>query len=251
MSIPSFQPSTSPSLIQSIDPRVRIAISFCFAIIASLSKDFSPLGLSLVFSLGIALFAGIIHRRTLRRVLGLNAFMAFLLLFLPLSISGTPMISIGKLVWSYEGVVRAAMITLKANTIMLTFAALMATIEPIRLGMALNTLGCPDKLTHLLFFSVRYLDVIYREYRRALNAMKLRCFRPGFNRHTFRTYGYLVGVLLIKSIDRSERILDAMKCRGFRNRFYTLTTLTLTRNDVLFMLSCSGIIIVIICLEWL
>jgi cobalt/nickel transport system permease protein len=124
-------------------------------------------------------------------------------------------------------------------------------MEPIRFGKTLDRLGIPNKLTHILFFAVRYLDVIYREYARLVNAMKLRCFRPGFNRHTFKTYGYLVGMLLVKSIDRSERILDAMKCRGFRNRFYTLTSLAITRNDVLFILLFSGVFVFMICIEWL
>jgi cobalt/nickel transport system permease protein len=134
---------------------------------------------------------------------------------------------------------------------MLVFAALIATIDPIQLGGALRKLGCPEKLAHLLFFVVRYLDIIHKEYLRLVNAMKLRCFRPGFNRHTFCTYGYLVGMLLVKSIDRSERILEAMKCRGFRNTFYSLAAFRLTRADVVFIILCSGICVGLGALEWI
>jgi cobalt/nickel transport system permease protein len=222
-----------------------------FAIFVALSQRFLTLGSSLVISLFLVAAAGIMNRRTLRRFIEINTFILFLLVFLPFSLSGKPLFRLGGLVWSLEGVLRAAMIALKANSIMLAFAALIATMEPIRLGEALNRLGIPNKLTHILFFAVRYLDVIYREYTRLINAMKLRCFRHGFNRHTFKTYGYLVGMLLVKSIDRSERILDAMKCRGFQNRFYTLTSFAVTRNDVWFIISFSCVFVFMICIEWL
>ncbi len=251
MNIQSSEIGPSFSFIVQLDPRVRVVTSFAFAILVALSEKFLTLGISLAFSLLLVIAAGIVHRRICRRFIELNAFILFLLVFLPLSLPGRPLFSIGELVWSVEGVFKATMIALKANSIMLIFAALIATMEPIQLGLALNRLGCPDKLTHILFFAVRYLEVIHQEYTRLMNAIKLRCFHPGFNRHTFKTYGYLVGMLLVKSIDRSERILEAMKCRGFQNRFYTLTTLTFAKSDVLFVILWSGVIIFLSCIEWL
>lgn len=251
MSILASEFDSPTSCIVRLDPRVRVVTSFVFAIFVALSQRFLTLGSSLVISLFLVVAAGIVCRRTLRRFIEINAFILFLLVFLPFSLPGKPLFRLGGLVWSLEGVLKATAIALKANSIMLAFAALIATMEPIRLGEALNRLGIPNKLAHILFFAVRYLDVIHREYTRLVNAMKLRCFRPGFNRHTFRTYGYLVGMLLVKSIDRSERILDAMKCRGFRNRFYTLTSFVVTRNDVLFILSFSCVLVFMICIEWL
>jgi cobalt/nickel transport system permease protein len=250
MSILSSEISLPSSFIVRLDPRIRVVTSFVFAIFVALSQRFLTLGSSLVISLFLVVAAGIVCRRALRRFIELNVFILFLLVFLPFSLPGKPLFRLGGLVWSLEGVLKATTIALKANSIMLAFAALIATMEPIRLGEALNRLGIPNKLTHILFFAVRYLDVIHREYTRLVNAMKLRCFRPGFNRHTFRTYGYLVGMLLVKSIDRSERILDAMKCRGFRNRFYTLVSFQLTKTDVLFIVSFLSVMSCISYLEW-
>ena len=42
------------------------------------------------------------------------------------------------------------------------------------------------------------------------------------NGHSYRTFGYLVGMLLVRSFDRSERVLAAMKCRGFRGQYWLL-----------------------------
>lgn len=233
-----------------LDPRVRVVASITFAILVALSEEFLTLGLSLAVSFFLAFAAKILQRKTYYRFIEFNLFLLVLFILLPFSFPGTPVFSLKGFIWSSEGMFRALKIILKANSIMLTFAALIATLDPIHLGVALNRLGLPNKLGSIFFLTIRYLDVIRREYAQLMNAMKLRCFRPGFNRHTFTTYGYLVGMLLVKSLDRSERILDAMKCRGFRNRFYTLTTFSLTTSDITFVLAYSGVIIMLSYLEW-
>ncbi len=70
-------------------------------------------------------------------------------------------------------------------------------------------------------FTVRYIAVFEREYQRLRQAMRSRAFRPRLNRHTLRTFGYLVGMLLVRAMERSERIQQAMRCRGFAGRFHT------------------------------
>ena len=49
--------------------------------------------------------------------------------------------------------------------------------------------------------------------------MAIRAFRPSFSLHTMRSFGALVGMLLVRALDRSERVYNAMKLRGFSDRF--------------------------------
>ena len=72
--------------------------------------------------------------------------------------------------------------------------------------------------------------------------VKTRGFRPRMDWHTYRSYGYLVGMLLVRSLDRSQRVLAAMKCRGFRGRFYLLDHFAATRYDLGFSLA-AGLIL--------
>jgi cobalt/nickel transport system permease protein len=76
----------------------------------------------------------------------------------------------------------------------------------------------PPKLTTLLLFTVRYTAVLRQEYARLRRAMDARCFAPRPNGHTLRSLGHLVGMLLVRGFERSERILGAMKCRGYSGR---------------------------------
>lgn len=193
--------------------------------------------------------AGIRLRAAVARLALLNAFMVLVALIVPLGVSGTPLATLGSLQYSEEGLRLAAAIALKGNAMVLAILALVGTMDVIVLGHALHHLGLPDKLTHLMLFTVRYFDVLRREYLRLAAAARVRGFRPRMDRHTYRTYGYLVGMLLVRSLDRSERIVAAMKCRGFRGRFYVLDHFAFSRRDVWLAVVASAIAILLAWVE--
>ena len=141
-------------------------------------------------------------------------------------------------------------ITLKGNAIVLIYTALLGTTELAALGHALSHLHVPDKLTQLFVFTVRYVDVLHHEYMRLATAMKARCFHPRVNAHTYRMFGYLVAILLTRSLDRSERIMDAMKCRGFNGKFYLLDHFAVKCRDILFSTMSLLMLFVLIWIEW-
>jgi len=118
--------------------------------------------------------------------------------------------------------------------VVLTLVVLLGTMDAVTLGHTLHHLRVPEKFTHLMLFTVRYLDVLHHEYLRLRGAMKARGFRPRLDRHTYRCFGYLVGMLLVRSLDRAERIAAAMKCRGFQGHFFLLDHFAFSRRDVPF-----------------
>jgi len=91
--------------------------------------------------------------------------------------------------------------------------------------------------------------VIHKEYHRLVNAMKMRGFRPGTNMHTYRTYAYLVGMLLVRSFDRSKRIVAAMKCRGFKGKFYILHDYGMKKSDYFLVTSTILLLLSLIVLK--
>jgi cobalt/nickel transport system permease protein len=73
-------------------------------------------------------------------------------------------------------------------------------------------------------------------------AMRVRGFRPGSNRHTWRSLGYLVGMLLVRSLERAERVRAAMLCRGYTGQFPALTSGPLLPRDWMFFgMALAGI----------
>lgn len=222
------------SVVGRLDPRVRIIVAASFSLVVSLINSAAALGLALLLALVCAGLARLRPAVTVRRLLPLNGFLLLAAIVLPWSVPGTPIGSLGPIVFSAEGAALAARLAIKGNAIVLAVIALLATIDIITIGHALWHLHVPDKLTHLLLFTARYVEVLEREYHRLHTAMRLRAFRPGLNWHTYRTYGHLVGMLLVRSVIRAERVALAMKCRGFHGKFYMLEHFAFARCDAAF-----------------
>jgi len=217
-----------------IDPRLRVVACFGFALMAvSLTR---PLALIAALSIAVAAIAmaRLEIRSTLCAVAALDGSMILVIALLPFTMPGEPLVSIFGYPASSEGLWRAAQITLKSNAVVLMMLALLGSTELVDIGHALEKLRVPPKLVQLLLMTVRYIDVLGREYRRLRVAMTVRGFQMRCDVHTWRTMGYLFGMLFVRSFERAERIAAAMRCRGFTGRFPTLSNMALARRDAVF-----------------
>jgi cobalt/nickel transport system permease protein len=242
--------SAPVAVIGNLDPRVKIVVVFFFSVLVAVSERFTVLGLALAADLIIIIAAGIPFKKIARRLIPVNTLVLLLWLFLPFTFSGDPLFTVWGLTVTRQGVLQAARISIKSNTIMLMLIALVMSTSIFKLGHAMHELGLPKKLVHLLFFTYRYIHVIYHEYLRLVNAMKIRCFIPGTNLHTYRTVAYMLGMLLVKSADRGQRVHNAMRCRGFKGDFYSLSEFSLEKKDVLCVVVMAVLIVVLGVLEW-
>ena len=68
--------------------------------------------------------------------------------------------------------------------------------------------------------------------------------------HTYKTIAYLVGMLLVRSCDRAERVHNAMLCRGFRGRLYSLSGFSLRTVDVISLIVMVALVAALGVLEW-
>jgi len=199
-----------------------------------LSHHFIPALLGLLCAFFLVKASKLNIKRTLRRVIAMDFFMLTLICILPFTTPGDAMFTVFGLQASWQGLLHALLITIKANAVLLVLFSLVATMSASTLGHALAHLKVPDKLVHLMLFMVRYLDVISQEYKKMRRAMQARAFVMRTNRHTWKSIGYLFGMLLIRSVERAERISDAMKCRGFCGRYYLNDEMKMGRSDLVF-----------------
>ena len=229
--------------IQRINPSLRVAIAVIFAVAVVALSKLTALLAAVAVAAALAVAARLPAMPTLRRMLAMDAFMLMILIFLPFTVPGAPLFAIGPLVASSEGLHQAARIVLTANAIVLALLALAGTIEPAAFGHALSRLRVPHKLVVLVLFTVRYIGLLHQEYARLRLAMKARAFRAGGNVHTWRSLGWLFGMLLVRSFERSERILEAMKCRGFSGRYHFIDAPSFGPTDGAFA-ACAGLVLI-------
>jgi len=238
------------SFIRRLDPRGKIVVVFLFSIVVAAANRLQVLLCALLLGLLIVLAAKVPVKELVKRLIPVNMLILFLWFFLPFTFGGEPFFHIGPLAVTREGLLYATRITLKSNAMMLMLIALVASTPIFTIGHAMYSLGIPKKIVHLFFFTYRYIHVIYREYFRLKNSMKIRGFTPRTNLHTYKTFAYMVGMLLIKSFDRGQRVHNAMLCRGFKGNLYSLSKFSFKKGDVVSVVFMLTVIILLGVLEW-
>ncbi len=173
-------------------------------------------------------------RALLRRLAAVNLFILFLWVSVPFFTPGEPVAKLGFFTCTRQGLELVWLITLKANAITLLLIACIGTMPASLLGHALQALRMPDKFIYLLLFTYRSIFVLADEWQRLQIALRLRCFAPATNLHTYRTVGYLFALTLTRSLDRSQRVHQAMLLRGFSDRFPAFTLLHFGYLDLFF-----------------
>lgn len=234
------------SIWHRMDPRIKILGLFSFAVVAALSNRISVQVFALLTAIVVLMSAGLNERKVASRMSVVNGFVLFLWLFLPFTTGGEPIAQLGWLVLTREGIVLSLSITMKANAIAAATIALLGTSTVFDLVHAMIHLRIPSLLVQLFFFCYRYISVIHLEYTRLRTGMKVRCFTPRSNIHTYRSLAYLMGMLFVRSYDRSERIYQAMVLRGFSGTFWTLDHFHMHRRDWIALVCMSLVILLMV-----
>ena len=237
------------SMIHKLDPKIRVSLTVVYSFVIALAYQFPVLIIALVLSSILVTIARINIKEVLKRMVVVNALIFLLWVILPFTFHGEVLTGMGSFAIYRPGVTLAAQITLKSNAILLAFIALVATMPFATLGHALHRLRVPEKIVHLLLMTHRYIFVIEEEYKRLLRAAKIRGFQPGTNLNTYRTYSYVIGMLFVRSAARAERVHQAMLCRGFKGKFYSLQEFQTGRAGWLFSIIMAALIIGLVVME--
>lgn len=218
------------------DPRALILGVGALTALFVLMQTPRALALAGGLALILAKAVGASWRNLIRRLAGLNALLIFLLPLLAVE-------SFAVSAWPWrlmpDRLILFAVVALRANAILILAQGLVGAMDMTTLGHALVHLRCPPKLAHLIVFSARYLDLLRHEWNILYRAARMRGFRISLGLRTWRVFGVLVGGLLLRSLDRAERVLHAMKCRGYRGRFYLLRHFRYAAADAVFILALA------------
>ncbi|MCK8826465.1 cobalt ECF transporter T component CbiQ [Natroniella acetigena] len=230
------------SWVHQLDPRVKIMTIFLLAVILAVGESIIMLLQALAFTTYLVLAAKLELKKVLKRLVVVNFFILGIWVFVPATYPGDALMQVGPLSISTAGVIYATKITLRSNAIMLGIIALLSTSTVSSLMQAMRWLYVPEKIVYLFFFVYRYVHVIWKEFNRLYDSMLMRGFKAETNLHCYKSYAYLIGMLLVRSYERSTRVYEAMLCRGFRGEFHNLDDLSFSNQDLKIF---SGILVFI------
>lgn len=240
--------SNGNSILHKLDPRVKILAYLPLITLTALSTELRQASLSFAAGTITIYLAKVYGRLLVQRLAVVNVFMVFLWLTLPLSIPGETVWTAGSLRISREGLALSLLITIKTNAIALYTVSLLGTTTITALSHALQLLRVPGRLVTVFYFFYRYIGVITDEYEKMLRMLQARGFRSTTSIHTVRVYAYFIGMLFVKSYERSERAYSALLMRGFTGGFPLLTHFTFQRRDLVFACFMTSLFLTIMLL---
>ena len=130
-------------------------------------------------------------------------------------------------------------ISIMIKTFLAVTAALllMATTGMNGIARALRMMGVPGLFVLQLLLTFRYIAVLTEEALRIVTAYSLKA--PGHKGIKRRYWGSLAGRLLIRTMDRSQRIYQAMLLRGFDGEYRSGNNKPPALRDMLYILGWS------------
>jgi cobalt/nickel transport system permease protein len=141
-------------------------------------------------------------------------FLLMLALILPFGAGSTVLARIGPLALKLEGSLSVLLIVVKFLSIFALVLVLFAGTPLQKLVGALRSLGLPALLAEMLIFTNRYIYQLLADLRQTQVAAGLRGF-TGRSVKALKPLAYIVGTLLVRSYNQSERVFQAMTLRGY------------------------------------
>lgn len=233
--------ATGTTVIHRLDPRVKVLIAALFVIcVVSFDKYVVAAMLPFAVFLMIIMRLGEIPAGyVVNKLIVTSPFAVMVGMFNPFLDQQT-VLQIGS--WAISGGwVSFLSILLRFCLTVAAMLVLIATTGFNQVCMALERLGVPNIFAVQLLMLYRYIFVLLEEGQRMHRARALRSFQKrGLE---MKQYAYLLGQLLLRTIDRGQRIHLAMLCRGFDGTIRIRRNLRITTRDIVVFLA-GGLVLI-------
>jgi len=205
--------ATGDSPLHRLDPRAKLMTTLVFIVtVVSFGKyELSALIPFFIFPLVLIAAGGLPLSYILRKVMVVAPFALFIGVFNPL-LDREILFRLGSIGisggWvSYFSILMRFMLTVTAALTLIALTGFNTVC------LALEKLAVPRPFVVQLLFLYRYIFVLTDEAARLARARSLRVFESSGT--GFKPFVSLVGQLLLRTLDRAQRVHLAMCCRGF------------------------------------
>jgi cobalt/nickel transport system permease protein len=230
--------SRQDTFVHRLDPRIKVITTLVFIVcVVSFGKhDISALLPFLVYPLFLVALGDVPLAYLLRKVMLAAPFAILIGIFNPL-LDREVLLHVGPVGIS-GGWISFFSILLRFTMTVGVALILVATTGYHAVCMALEKMGVPQVFVVQLLFLHRYLFVLVGEASRMVRARSLRSFQGKGS--SMRVFGSMAGHLLLRTMDRAQRIHQAMLCRGFDGNLRPFHPLKVRAWEVLFLLGWAA-----------
>lgn len=244
-------PQCPPSFLQRMDPRWKLAAVFLAALAGAMLRSLGPALAALFAALFLVMLARLPLVWFVRRLATATFLFMLLLIWLPFVVEEShEAVDLGWLHISITGLLRLIRLGASLSSMLSLMLVMLATTSLPNLFKAAGALRLPRVLVLLCRLAYRYAFLLMEEFDRLRTALRVRGFRNRANMHSYRTIGQVAGTLLVRSHERSERVAQAMRARGFDGQFRSLDDFATRTSDVLVFAAVIGYALLLLAWDW-
>jgi cobalt/nickel transport system permease protein len=230
------------TFVHRLDPRVKLVttIVFVFMVVSFPKYELSKLIPFFVFPVFMAAAGEIPAGFILKKLLFVSPFVLFVAILNPVFDTAAMYNLYGFKISG--GWVSCISIMIRFTLTISAALLLVATTSFPGVCRALERLYVPKVFVVQLFFLYRYLFVLAEETMRIVRAINMRTF--GKKRYGIKIFISTIGLLFMKTVERSERIYHSMCSRGFNGEIRLLKKDKTAFADIVFAVAAISIFII-------
>lgn len=195
-------------------------------------------------SLALALLMVLIARIPMRLVaVRVGAVAAFLTVFVAM----TMLIEAG----SPDALRVSMLLAAKCLAVVAWTTVLLGVMPTHQAFSTLRDLRVPARIVEQLSLAYRYTFAQAEEFSALRRSAVCRGFRPSPSLRDLRTAGRLSGALIVRGLDRSRRIHEAMIARGYVGEVRALASSPVAASDIAKLLGAVAIASVLLATRWM
>lgn len=225
--------SYQDTFVHRLDPRAKLlaVMFFIFAVISFPKYEISGMIPFLFFPMIFFALGDIPVAFILKKVAIVSPFALFIGIFNPIFDSRKMYEIFGVSVSA--GWVSFFSILLKFILAMTSALLLVAVTSFPRICEGLRKLGVPQIFVSQMLFLYRYMFVLAEETMKIVRGREMRSFGKG--RMNIKSFIQIISVLFIRTLERAERIYQAMLARGFTGDINITKKYAFAKSDMLFL----------------
>lgn len=231
------------SFVHRLDPRIKLltTLAFILCVVSFPKYEVFKIIPFFFFPVFILSAGNIPLKFILKKLLVVSPFVLFVGVFNPV-FDTEAMYSLNGFVISKGWV---SLLSIMIRFILTVSAAflLIATTSFMGLCLALERMKVPKVFVVQLLFLYRYLFVLAGETMRLIRAVNMRAFDR--KNLSIKLFVSITGTLFMKTIERSERIYQAMCSRGFDGEIRLLKRYKINFTDTVFALATITVFIIL------
>lgn len=230
------------TFVHRLDPRIKLitTLVFIFTVVSFPKYELSKLIPFFIFPVLMGAAGDIPLKFILKKLLFVSPFVFFVAIFNPIIDTASMYIIYGFKISG--GWVSCISIMIRFVLTISAALLLVATTSFPGVCRALERLYVPKVFVVQLFFLYRYLFVLAEETMRIVRAINMRTF--GRKKYGIKIFISTIGLLFMKTVERSERVYHSMCSRGFNGEIRLLKSDKTGFADLVFAVAAISVFII-------